>query len=53
MSKKPSENPARPDGRNHDTENAYAQMAREKKREVKALEWSEALISDVSDDEAR
>ncbi|MCH8962322.1 MAG: hypothetical protein IH820_13650 [Bacteroidetes bacterium] len=53
MSKKPSENPARPDSRNQDTENDYAQMAREKKREVKALEWSEALISDVSDDEAR
>ena len=33
-----------------DLEAAYAEMARAEEREAEALEWSEALISDVSDE---
>lgn len=28
---------------------AYAQMAKDEKREAEALEWSEGLVGDVSD----
>lgn len=29
---------------------AYAQMARDEKREAEALEWAEGLVGDVSDE---
>ncbi len=40
----------RPHVIDEDLEAAYAEMAQEEERETEALEWSEALISDVSDE---
>jgi len=51
MSRKPSEQSTHPHSINQDLEDAYAQMAQDEEREEEALEWSEALISDGSDDE--
>ena len=52
MSRKLSEKSTRPHGADQDLEDAYAQIAQDEERETEALEWSEALISDVNDDEA-
>ena len=52
MSRKSSEKPTQPHDIDQNVEDAYAQMAQDEEREEKALEWSEALISDVSEDEA-
>ena len=40
----------RPHVIDEDLEAAYAEMAQDEERETEALEWSEALISDVSDE---
>lgn len=40
----------RPHVIDEDLEAAYAEMAQDEEREAEALEWSEALISDVSDE---
>ena len=40
----------RPHVINEDLESAYAEMAQDEERETEALEWSDALISDVSDE---
>jgi len=50
MSKKSSEKSTRPLVTDQDLEDGYAKMAQDEKREAEALEWSEALISDVSDE---
>jgi predicted CopG family antitoxin len=40
----------RPHVLNRNLEAAYKQMSLDEKRETKALEWSEAMIGDVSDE---
>ena len=40
----------RPHVLEHELEAAYAQMAQDTEREAEAIEWSEALISDMSDE---
>jgi len=40
----------RPHVIDEDLEAAYAEMAQDEEHETEALEWSEALISDVSDE---
>ncbi len=40
----------RPHVIDEDLEAAYAEMAQDEERETEALEWSDALISDVSDE---
>ena len=52
MSRKASEESTHCHDVDQDLEDAYAQVAQDEEREEEALEWSEALISDVSDDEA-
>ena len=40
----------RPHVIDEDLEAAYAEMAQDEERETEALEWTDALISDVSDE---
>ena len=41
---------ARPHVVRPNLESAYAEMARDKKREKEALEWAEVVVGDVSDE---
>ncbi len=43
----------RPHVIDEDLEAAYAEMAQDEERETEALEWSDALINDVSDETRR
>jgi len=40
----------RPHVIDEELENAYAQMAKDEKREAEAREWTEAMIGDISDE---
>ncbi|MCI0447539.1 addiction module antitoxin [bacterium] len=43
----------RPHVLNRNLEAAYKEMAQDRQREAEALEWSEALIGDISDEPRR
>jgi hypothetical protein len=45
-----SEDLVRPHVLNRNPEAAYKEMAQDRQREAEALEWSEALIGDISDE---